>query len=144
MYDLELIACIVEKKRPDLAERGVVPRHEPEGKTPSSKGTYRLDTTKASKELGMKCESLTLVFAYASCSGSLQNEHELTCSHRSGHDDTGHCCLFRKAGLSGSFDMIALRPRSIMDMQACLVSDGIECMHCQSSGRGEWLARDRG
>jgi len=38
----------------DLAKAGQIPEGKPE-ETPSTKGTFRLDGSKAEKELGLKC-----------------------------------------------------------------------------------------
>ena len=52
-YDNQIFANALRAVRPDLD--AYIPLGTPED-TPSSKGTYKVDSSKAAKELGLNCE----------------------------------------------------------------------------------------
>lgn len=55
-HDFVLMNRVAHKVRPDLSEKGVIPKGKPEGKTDIEDGSYRLDACKAKKELGLQRE----------------------------------------------------------------------------------------
>ena len=55
LYDFDTIAEITATNYPELVKAGAVPQHLPKGQTPLSKGSYKLDSSKSIKELGLKC-----------------------------------------------------------------------------------------
>ena len=55
IFDYQSLANRSRELFPDLAKADKIPVGKPE-ETPSSKGTFKLDGSKAEKELGLKCE----------------------------------------------------------------------------------------
>lgn len=58
-YDHQLLANRARELFPELAKAGQIPVGNPED-TPSSKGVFKLDGSKAEKELGLKCMCILL------------------------------------------------------------------------------------
>jgi hypothetical protein len=58
VFDYQSLTNRTRELFPDLAKADQIPVGKPED-TPASKGTFRLDGSKAEKELGLKCASIT-------------------------------------------------------------------------------------
>ena len=84
--DYDTIAAVAVKLRPDLQAAGKIPSHLTEG-NPLSKGCYKIDSTKAQRELGITCKLF-----------SLSSGPTLNCSPDNGGHGQRCYGFFREAG----------------------------------------------